>query len=74
LAALRRAVDRGWRAGWQYAYEHELAFKELRDAQEFHEIFAELRTDIEQQRQKLQASSQPPEYLRTSPVPLQLTD
>lgn len=74
LAALRRAVERGWRAGWQYAYEHDLAFEELRETQEFHAIFAELRADIDRQRRALQGSGRSPDLLRTLPAQLQQTD
>ncbi len=54
LAALREAVDQGWRAFWWYYLEHDLNFEAIRGEQEFQSIALELATDLARQRAQLQ--------------------
>ena len=55
LNALQRAVDAGWRAGWQLQLYHDAALDSLRDLPEFQAIVAQVEADIERQRRELEA-------------------
>jgi TolB-like protein/Tfp pilus assembly protein PilF len=57
LAALREAVDAGWRADWRYYRDHEPAFGRIRGTEEFDRIFGEIEADLARQRARLAASS-----------------
>lgn len=53
LAALREAVDQGWRALWWYYLKHDPNFEKIRGEQEFQSIALELETDLAKQRAQL---------------------
>ena len=53
IDALRGAVDKGWRAGWRIALNHDAALDSLRDSPEFQNIVAYIEADMEQQRHEL---------------------
>ena len=46
LAAIRRAVDAGWRSYWWYYADHDLKLESLRDEPEFKAMMEEIRTDM----------------------------
>ncbi len=55
LAALRRAVDDGWRFGWRLSIDHDAALASLRKLPEFESIVTVIRADMEQQRREVAA-------------------
>jgi len=46
LAALRRAIDEGWRAFWWYDLEYDLGIEPLHDEPEFRAMVAELASEM----------------------------
>lgn len=46
LAALRRAVDEGWRVGWQLSLKYDPILEPLHDEPEYQEILAEVEADM----------------------------
>jgi TolB-like protein len=64
LAALREAVDAGWRVYWWYYLEHDPNLESIRDRPEFQAILEEIRADMATQLARvrdLQASGDLPE-------------
>ena len=64
LAALREAVDAGWRVYWWYYLEHDPNLESIRDRPEFQAILEEIRADMATQLVRvrdLQASGDLPE-------------
>ena len=59
LAALREAIDAGWRSDWRYYRDHEPAFERIRGTDEFRRIFRKVEVDLAEQRARLAASSKP---------------
>lgn len=55
LAALREAVDQGWRACWWYYLKHDPNFEAIRGEREFKSIVRELGVDMANQRAQLLA-------------------
>jgi TolB-like protein/Flp pilus assembly protein TadD len=71
LAALREAVDAGWRVGWRYQLDHHWAFEPLRDDPAFQSIRMELAADMEKQLEnvrRMQASGELPVVPGMEPV------
>jgi hypothetical protein len=46
LAALRHAIDEGWRVDWQYELVHDLTLEPLHDEPEFQAMVAEIEADM----------------------------
>ena len=46
LAALRKAIDDGWRASWWYYLKHDPNLKSIRDELEFQAMVAEIEADM----------------------------
>ena len=55
LAALREAIDQGWRACWWYYLKHDPNFDAIRSEREFREMVEELGLDMANQLARLQA-------------------
>lgn len=53
LAALREAIDSGWRSLWWYYLEHDKCMESLRDNPEFQAMLAEVKSDISAQRERM---------------------
>ena len=49
LAALREAIDQGWRASWWYFLKHDPNFVAVRDEPEFLALVDELAADMKHQ-------------------------
>jgi TolB-like protein/Tfp pilus assembly protein PilF len=49
LAALRRAVDQGWRAYWWYYLEHDLSLASIRNDPRFQAMVKEIKADMAEQ-------------------------
>ena len=49
LAALRQAVDEGWRYSWWYHFEHDASLESIRDEAEFQAMLAEVKADMTEQ-------------------------
>ena len=49
LAALREAIDLGWRSQWWYFLERDLNLDSIRDEPEFQAMVSEIRTDMAEQ-------------------------
>ena len=61
LAALRQAVDQGWRADWWMYLEHDLSLESIRGRPEFQSILKEIQADMAAQLarvRKLQAAGE----------------
>jgi TolB-like protein/Tfp pilus assembly protein PilF len=54
LAALREAIDQGWRAFWWYYLRHDPNFASIRDESEFRNMVEQLEADIADQLSRLQ--------------------
>ena len=54
LAALREAIDAGWRLWWWYYLEHNPNLESIRDDPEFQAMVAEIRADMAEQLARLQ--------------------
>jgi tetratricopeptide (TPR) repeat protein len=59
LAALRDAVQAGWRRGWRYARDFDPSLAAIRDDPEFRAIFAQIERDMARQRAGLEAAATP---------------
>ena len=46
LAALRRAIDEGWRVMWWQFLKHDLSLESLHDEPEFQAMIAEIEADM----------------------------
>ena len=71
LAALRKAVDAGWRVGWRYQLDHHWAFEPLRDDPAFQSMRMALAADMEKQLEnvrRMQASGELPVVPGMEPV------
>ena len=55
LAALREAIDQGWRACWWYYLEHDPNFDAIRSEREFREMVEEVGLDMANQLARLHA-------------------
>ena len=53
LAALREAIDAGWRSLWWYYLEHDKNLDSIRDEPEFKAMVEEVRADIAAQLMRL---------------------
>ncbi|MCH7509404.1 MAG: tetratricopeptide repeat protein [Proteobacteria bacterium] len=53
LAALRQAIDNGWRALWWYWLEHDPNLDSIRDEPEFQAMVAEIRLDMAAQLERV---------------------
>ncbi len=60
LAALRTAVDAGWRYDWWYYFDHHPALEPLRDDPEFQALRAEIAADMDEQLKNVQKKAAPP--------------
>ena len=49
LAALRQAVDEGWRYNWWYHFEHDASLEPIGDDSEFQAMLAEVKADMAEQ-------------------------
>jgi len=49
LAALREAIDEGWRSLWWYYLEHDKNLDSIRDEPEFHAMVKEIKADMAEQ-------------------------
>ncbi len=49
LAALRQAIDQGWRTYWWYYLEHDLSLESIRNEPEFQAMAEEIRADMAKQ-------------------------
>jgi tetratricopeptide (TPR) repeat protein len=49
LAALRQAIDQGWRAGWRISLKHDLSLESIRDTPEFQAMVEEIEADMAKQ-------------------------
>jgi len=49
LAALREAIDGGWRSAWWYYLEHDKNLDSIRDEPEFQAMVSEIRADMAEQ-------------------------
>ena len=58
IDALRDAVEQGWRAGWRYHLDHDLALESLRSEPEFRALREEILADMERQRRLLDDSGE----------------
>jgi TolB-like protein/predicted Zn-dependent protease len=71
LAALRRAIDAGWRVGWPYMFDYYWAFEPLRDIPEFQAMRMELAADMEKQLKnvrRMEASGELPDVPGMEPL------
>ncbi len=46
LAALRQAIDEGWRASWWYFLKQDPSLESLHDEPEYQAMIAEIETDM----------------------------
>jgi TolB-like protein/Tfp pilus assembly protein PilF len=53
LAALRQAIDEGWRSFWRYFLKHDSALKPLHDEPEYQTIVAEIEADMAEQLERV---------------------
>ena len=53
LAALRKAIDQGWRTYWWYYLEHDPSLDSIRDEPEFQAMVAEIRADMAEQLERV---------------------
>ena len=60
LAALRAAVDVGWRYNWWYFFDHHPALQPLRDDPEFQAMRAEVAANMAEQLKNVQKKAAPP--------------
>ncbi|MCH7538732.1 MAG: tetratricopeptide repeat protein [Proteobacteria bacterium] len=60
LAALRVAIDAGWRANWWYFFDHHPSLQALRDEPEFKAMRAEIAADMAEQLKNVQKKAAPP--------------
>ncbi len=54
LAALREAIDAGWRLWWWFYLEHDPTLESIHDEPEFQAMVAEIRADMAEQLARLQ--------------------
>ncbi len=54
LAALRHAIDQGWRNNWWYCLEHDPNLASIRQEPDFQAMMAEVETDMATQLQRVQ--------------------
>ncbi len=54
LAALRQAIDQGWRTYWWYYLEHDLNLESIRDEPEFQAMVKEIEADMAKQLARVQ--------------------
>ena len=55
LAALRQAIDQGWRTYWWYYLEHDLSLESLHDEPEYQAMVAEIDADMATQLARVRA-------------------
>jgi tetratricopeptide (TPR) repeat protein len=55
LAALRQAIDEGWRVYWWYYLEHDPILDSIRDDTEFQAMLEEVKADLAEQLQRVRA-------------------
>jgi TolB-like protein/Tfp pilus assembly protein PilF len=55
LAALRQAIDEGWRTGWWFYLEHDPSLDFIRDEPEFQAMLEEIQIDIAAQLERVRA-------------------
>ena len=55
LAALRQAIDEGWRVYWWYYLEHDPILDSIRDEPEFQAMLEEVKADMAEQLQRVRA-------------------
>jgi glucan phosphorylase len=55
LAALRQAIDQGWRANWWYYLEHNPNLDSIRDEPEFQAMVEEIKADMAAQLERVRA-------------------
>ncbi len=53
LAALRQAIDQGWRRLWWYYLEYDLSLDSLRDEPKFQAMVAEIKADMAAQLERV---------------------
>ena len=58
LAALRKAVDEGWRTHWWYYLQYDPNLESIRDEPEFQAIPTEIKTDMSAQMQRIREMEQ----------------
>ena len=69
LAALREAIDAGWRSLWWYYLEHDKNLDSIRDEPEFKAMVEEVRADIAAQLMRLREAKASGEL---APIPKSL--
>ncbi len=60
LAALRTAIDAGWRYNWWYFFDHHPVLEPLHDDPEFQAMRAEIAADMATQLMNVQKKAAPP--------------
>jgi TolB-like protein/Tfp pilus assembly protein PilF len=55
LAALRQAIDQGWRASWWFYLDHDPSLDSIRDAPEFQAMLQEIKADMAAQLERVRA-------------------
>ncbi len=55
LAALREAIDQGWRTYWWYYLEHDLSLESLHDEPEYQAMVEEIKADMAAQLARVRA-------------------
>ncbi len=55
LAALREAIDQGWRTSWWWYLEHDANLDSIRDEPEFQDMLDEIKADMAAQLQRVRA-------------------